>query len=52
MIPARHTTALTLAAIAVLWEIAGDLDLVASGAGIRGSYGAPRTYGVEFSASF
>ena len=28
----RHATALTLVAIVVLWEIAGDLDLVASGA--------------------
>jgi ABC-type nitrate/sulfonate/bicarbonate transport system permease component len=28
----RHTTALTLAAILVLWEIAGRLDLVAGGA--------------------
>jgi sulfonate transport system permease protein len=28
----RHTTALTLLVIVILWEIAGDLDLVASGA--------------------
>ena len=28
----RRATALTLAAIVVLWEVAGDLDLVASGA--------------------
>ncbi len=28
----RHTTALTLIAILIAWEVAGDLDLVASGA--------------------
>ncbi len=27
-------------------------DVVAAGAGIRGSYGAPRTYGVEFQFNF
>jgi len=32
MTTGRHTTALTLLAILVFWEIVGDLDLVASGA--------------------
>jgi ABC-type nitrate/sulfonate/bicarbonate transport system permease component len=32
MISERHTTALTLIVIVILWEIAGEFDLVASGA--------------------